>query len=633
MRKLVIVTQPLAEAFPDVDSSASGIFLPDAQRLKFLPFSKAKNLLGTEHSWAIYQMSPASDRLHFQLDTFAMLAGTIQRGGRLYLCCPAYKDLLHLPDEDSRRWNEDRAIACPNFYRHFQQLVSKFQVEILPTFPAKLLQQSHPQGGEKSPIFCGSPYFELTDEQQQILKHLPTSFADIHLITAPRGRGKSTLSGKLARHFSARSPVYLTARSSSALNKVWQTAEVNSDRPLHFLAPDRLRAVLAQGEIPADAVLFIDEAASLPLPILLELIGGFAKVVLTSTSQNYEGTGRGFRLKLLPQLEKRYPTPKIQHWQLKKALRFHENDPLERFCSALLLLEDAPIARDELARFYQLLADAHYQTTPSDLRRLFDGSSQRCLPIYQDESLIGGLWALKEGGLSPDLCEAIWRGERRPKGSLVAQYLCFQGNLKTAAQLHSYRISRIAIEQAHRQQGRGKQAVRELILQLKQENQQKIADFSPPQAELIDFVSVSFGFEAELFRFWQACGFEWVQLTPTADASSGLQSAMMLYPLTSAGEKLVASAKARWQRDLPWWLPDFAEKQDEAEQIFDEQDRQNLLGFAFAHRTLASCFASLKRWQNKTGDVDLLSLSLSKTDLARWRKKLADYFTPTESGL
>lgn len=225
-----------------------------------------------------------------------------------------------------------------------------------------------------------------------------------------------------------------------------------------------------------------------------------------------------------------------------------------------------------LLEFYDLLASAHYKTTPSDLRRLFDGENQRLFDIRENDELIAGCWAVAEGGLSQELTEAIWRGERRPKGNLVAQYLCFQGNLPEACRLRSLRISRIAVQPEKQGCGYGKRLVSEIILQISAEN-----------CPFVDFVSVSFGLSDELLRFWQSCGFELVQITPNAEASSGLPSAMMLYPISEAGKPFVRHAVWQFERDRQ---PDLR---------LTKSDWQNLAGFAQFKRTFEACEMSLIR--------------------------------------
>lgn len=545
---------------------------------KPIPFSNAKSLLGNEYPFAIYDMR-AENGVNFNLDAFAIVAGTIQENGTLYLLCPDWENVEHLTDFDSLRWNDGKAIATPNFYRYFKALVGKYGFEICLECRGVCHTPQMEMGVRRTPL-------QFNAEQQFIFENLPSDPASIHLITASRGRGKSTLAGKLAETISQANPVVITARSHSALPNFWKQVEGENVR---FFAPDRLIQAMENGEKFAKTWLFIDEAASLPLPMLQQCCEYFDKVVLTTTTQNYEGTGRGFELKLPKMLNKPF-----KHWTLSEPLRWGENDPLENFVNELLLLQpQMGVCNTPLqVQFYHLLASAHYKTTPTDLRRLFDGEQQILHQEYQNEQLIGGMWAVNEGNLDENLTQAIWLGERRPQGNLLAQYLCFQGNLPQACQLRSVRISRIAVQPEWQNQCIGKRLISDFILQ-------NIQQKSP-----LDFLSVSFGLTAPLYRFWYACGFRLVQITPNKEASSGYRSAMMIYPISQQGKQLSQQATQAFARDFalqPFFteiceeLQNFEQFQPLVEISLDERDWQNLTAFANGKRALPAVYISLKR--------------------------------------
>ena len=58
------------------------------------------------------------------------------------------------------------------------------------------------------------------------------------------------------------------------------------------MAPDALLASTTEADW-----LIVDEAAAIPGPLLEKLVSRFPRVLLTTTVQGYEGTGRGFLLK------------------------------------------------------------------------------------------------------------------------------------------------------------------------------------------------------------------------------------------------------------------------------------------------------------------------------------------------
>ncbi|MDH2998655.1 tRNA(Met) cytidine acetyltransferase [Pasteurellaceae bacterium LFhippo2] len=576
-----------------------------------IPFSNAKTLLGQEFPYAIYDMR-AENGVCLNLDALAIVAGSIQENGTLFLVCPDWDNLENLVDFDSLRWNDGKAITSPNFYQYFKQLITEFGFD----GNTKAVPTQECGGVLRTPA-------NLTTEQQKILDNLPLAEADIHLITAPRGRGKSTLSGKLAEKLAQTHNVLITARSRSALPNFWKGIESAN---IPFYAPDKLIQLIESKQISAQQWLFIDEAASLPLPMLHTFCNYFDKVVLTTTTQNYEGTGRGFSLKFPQQITRSY-----QQWQLTQPLRWSENDKLEKFINQLLILENGlehrvptligrrdTVPVSEKIEFYELLANAHYKTTPTDLRRLFDAEQQQFYSINEEQNLIAGCWAIDEGGLEEELIQAIWRGERRPQGNLVTQYLCFQGNLPEACRLRSIRISRIAVQPEYQNQGYGKRLIQQIILQNSNENK-----------PLVDFISVSFGLNKKLFNFWSALGFHLVQITAKAEASSGYPSAMMVYPISEQGKLFAKQANALFFRDYPL-LPYPIEIQNilKIQSIIDFQlnskDLENLDGFANAQRTLSSCYASLTRLKiNSKEKINILDETLSKKtfELTQNKKK------------
>lgn len=418
----------------------------------------------------------------------------------------------------------------------------------------------------------------------------------------------------LATTLAKQHKILITARSQSALPSFWRSAEIQ----IPFFAPDNLIEQV-KNKISPHQWLFIDEAASLPLPMLHQLCHYFDKVVLTTTTQNYEGTGRGFPLKFLPQL-----TRSNKLWQLTEPLRWAENDPLEQFVNELLLLVETG-SKSESADFYQLLAQAHYKTTATDLRRLFDGENQVLHRAYENNQLIGGIWAMHEGGLDSELTQAIWRGERRPQGSLVAQYLCFQGNLPQACELHSLRISRIAVKPELQNQGIGKRLISDFILQNSAQNRS------------LDFISVSFGLTAPLYRFWLACGFKIVQISPNKEASSGYRSSMMVYPLSEQGKAFCYLAEQTFIQDFALQpfadeicdeLQHFSQFQPLAEYRLSSRDIKNLTAFAEGKRSFSAVYVSLKRLYSAYSSLEefqVHSNNISKAEVEKYRKIVQEF--------
>ncbi|STC89922.1 tRNA(Met) cytidine acetyltransferase TmcA [Edwardsiella hoshinae] len=545
-----------------------------------LPLTQIRTVLGRELGHCVLDWHPGC-----HAEALAALAGTLRAGSWLILLTPSWSAWPQQADADSLRWSEcAQPIATPHFVFHLLRTLSDAAGVTLwrqgetcraPT-PLALADWQPPDGAP-------------TAQQRAILAAL-TCPAAVNVVLGPRGRGKSTLSGMLAVRLAGRCLLTAPARVSAARVQQAQAA-------LPFVAPDALLRRIEAGETLAEWLL-IDEAAAIPAPLLHRLIAAFPRVLMTTTVQGYEGTGRGFLLKFCAEL----PDCRIHY--LDQPLRWAAADPLEAWLNAALLFTDtddepaAPVtslrwlyqahwqtAPARMADFYTLLTSAHYRTSPLDLRRLMDAPGQHLCAALGEERVQGALWLVEEGGLSAELAQAVWAGVRRPRGSLVAQSLAAHAGEILAPQLRSWRISRIAVLAGLRRRGVATALVNEAL--------------SQGRGQAIDFLSVSFGYTAPLWAFWQHCGFRLVRVGTQREASSGCYSAMALYPLTSAGQALVERLARRLARDAQWVMaqtglslpltPSAARQPDDA-------DWRELAGFAHHARPYESSCPALLRF-------------------------------------
>ena len=554
----------------------------------YFPFSKTKNLLGSEFPAIIYD---ARQGIH--LDALAMAAGTLQDGGQLLLLLNHWADLANQPDSDSLRWSgEKHAINTPHFIAFLQEKIAKYNFPVYQSMPLTLALPI-PQKDR-------STHCQPTLEQAHLLQQMAETEEAILIVTAKRGRGKSALAGLLAKQQLAQNqPVILTAPNKSAVNIFNEFAGAE----IIFMPPDDLSQNLS--EVPqqfANYWLFVDEAAMIPLDILFRLTKAFKRVVLTTTIHSYEGTGRGFLLKFMAKTDRT-----LRHFELFTPLRWQADDKLEAFIDDLLLCDcedrlpqppyDSVLAEqiqishceriphDQIESVYGLLTLAHYRTSPLDLRRLLDAPQQQFYLAQVQDSLLGCVWAVPEGGLADKtLIRQIRRGERRPRGNLVAQMLCFQAGLEEACALRSLRISRIAVQPNWQQQGLGQRLIAKMKQQIKQQG-------------AVNFLSVSFGYTPELLAFWQKCGFILVHFSESKEASSGCYSVVALSPLSEEGRVFVQQAEKQFQRNLPLSLHPLATQfaRTEIDWALDSTDWQLLNDFADFYLPLSSALPSIQR--------------------------------------
>ena len=560
------------------------------------PFSKTKNLLGSEFPAIIYDA-----RQGINLDALAMAAGTLQDGGQLLLLLNHWADLANQPDGDSLRWSgEKHAINTPHFIAFLQEKITKYGFPVYQNMPLTLALPT--------PSKDRSPDCQPTLEQACLLQQMAETEEAILIVTAKRGRGKSALAGLFAKQQLAQNqPVILTAPNKSAVN----IFNAFAGTEITFMPPDELSQNLSDAPQQfADHWLFVDEAAMIPLDILFRLTNAFKRVVLTTTIHSYEGTGRGFLLKFMAKTNRT-----LRHFELFTPLRWQADDKLEAFIDDLLLCDcedrlpqppyDVALAEliqishceriphDQIESVYGLLTLAHYRTSPLDLRRLLDAPQQQFYLAQALNSLLGCVWAVPEGGLTDKtLIRQIRRGERRPRGNLVAQMLCFQAGLEEACELCSLRISRIAVQPNWQQQGLGQR----LIAQMKQQIKQQGA---------VDFLSVSFGYTPELLAFWQKCGFILVHFSESKEASSGCYSVVALCPLSEKGQVFVQRAEKQFQRNLPLSFHPLATQfaRTEIDWTLDSSDWQSLKDFADFFLPLSSALPSIRRLIKSAGEV------------------------------
>lgn len=562
----------------------------------YFPFSKTKNLLGSELPAIIYD---ARQGIH--LDALAIAAGTLQDGGQLLLLLNHWADLANQPDSDSLRWSgEKHAINTPHFIAFLQEKIAKYDFPVYQNTPLNL---TSPKPQKDRSTHC-----QPTLEQASLLQQMAEAEEEILIITAKRGRGKSALAGFFAKQQQAQNqPVILTAPNKSAVNIFNEFAGAG----ITFMPPDELSQNLSEAPQQfATHWLFVDEAAMIPLDILFRLTKAFKRVVLTTTIHSYEGTGRGFLLKFMAKTDRT-----LRHFELFTPLRWQADDKLEAFIDDLLLCDcedrlpqppyDSVLAEqiqishceriphDQIESVYGLLTLAHYRTSPLDLRRLLDAPQQQFYLAQARDALLGCVWAVPEGGVADKtLIRQIRRGERRPRGNLVAQMLCFQSGLEEACELRSLRISRIAVQPNWQQQGLGQRLIAEMKQQIKQQ-------------DAVDFLSVSFGYTPELLAFWQKCGFILVHFSESKEASSGCYSVVALCPLGEEGRVFVQRAEKQFQRNLPLSLHPLAIQftRTEIDWMLDSSDWQLLTDFADFFLPLSSVLPSIRRLMKSAGEL------------------------------
>ena len=510
-------------------------------------------------------------------DIVGRTSGTIIAGGALLIICPQLDEWPAHADPQLKKLTPYSSVP-KNSGSHYLRRWSK----ILTTLEG--IEIHSPAGKTPvKPVIGETPKFALdkacTDDQAAAVealiktvtgqRRLPT------IITADRGRGKSAAMGLAAAQLITLGKAQHIIVTSSGFNRVrslfkhahaaLEDSDFNLPQKTLDHAQGRIRYVSADSllaqrkeDAPDCDLLLVDEAATLGVSMLQELLLRFPRLAFASTEHGYEGSGRGFSLKFKQLIKEHCRGSRF--FQLQSPVRWANQDPLEHWLKQLLLLNAkdtafdsskftsiaslsfAPLSQQDLVkdeqllhRVFQLLSDAHYQTRPVDLRHLLDAPNSHLWVARAEKHIIGLVWLMFEGELDEDISLDIVAGKRRPQGHLIPQILAAHLGLVDAARLRCARIQRIVVEPDLQNKGIGGWMLAQLKTHL---------------AGTEDYLASSFGSNQQLVRFWNQAQFKPVRLSDKPNAASGLHSALVLHPLSDSASLLQRDAQSIFARQF-----------------------------------------------------------------------------------
>ena len=567
-------------------------FSNQTQLSNVIPFSKSETLLGQEARVVVVDLYQG-----LNADVLCIAAGLVEAGGLLVLLSPEPKHWQLINDEYAIWQNQ---LASPKL--HFIDYV--FEKIRFDSSACIELQEDR-----ELPALLPLPQASITslsngktNDQARVLEGIDTLLQhpqqSIALVTANRGRGKSTCLGFIVRNLVENKglSVYVTAYSRQSATML--LAQFESAR---FVAPDRL----IETQETAD-VLVIDEAAMLPYAMLDQLCRQFKRVVMATTTGGYEGTGQGFLIRFIAGL----PEHALCRLQLHQPVRWGENDCLENWLDETFVLNPSLEAVEtqlsncryrvlrgnqsehDLNRIYRLMVSAHYRTRPSDLRALMENPD--LIPIVAEcaNDLPGVALINREGGFDGDLCQQVFLGQRRPKGHLLAQMLTAQAGIADFATYNGLRIQRIAVVESQRRLGIGSGLIKAVDAYAADQN--------------LDYVGASFAFDSESASFWQRCGFHLVHLGYGQGKSSGNHSVAVIKVFNPALVGKVAQLQEKLLNSLPLWLCQFLQNMDAGSVVsllrfsgfsasLTAIEKNEIRAFSDGHKGFELCFVSLQR--------------------------------------
>ncbi|MBK8452403.1 MAG: GNAT family N-acetyltransferase [Thiofilum sp.] len=506
----------------------------DPNTIAWIPDQKAQTVLGLTLDALVFDAHQGLDS-----NALALSVGAIRGGGVLLLLTPPLSTWANFPDPDYQRFIPYLFENNPLTGRFIQRFVKYWQA--CPMVNWLNESASIPKPLKPAPILNHD--WQWTHEQVQVLKLLQ-NYQGISLLLADRGRGKSTLLGAFAAQLSLQGlKVCITAPRKSAIQALEKEYYKTHTKPLNFLAPDELLQLL-----PELDVLIVDEAASIPLPLLMQMQAQYSRVIYSTTVQGYEGSGRGFILKFRKVLE--LQKNNLQVLTLNQPVRWDSDDSLEQLLKDSLLLGQSiatiPSTSHDLSTdiYYQLisqgellsnelllqkvfllLVNAHYQTRPSDLRQLLDAPNISIHILEQDSEVIAVALLSREGGFDAEMTRLVFEGKRRPQGHLLPQTLTWHSKIPYAGELVCERVMRIAVLDDYQGQGLGKLLINYLISYSKQQR--------------VDYIGVSYASTPELIRFWEKLGFQLMRKGFKRDRASGTYAAVQVLKLSERAFSLL----------------------------------------------------------------------------------------------
>lgn len=554
-RQLVLITGQSVWCYKLLDtltSSYSVKVLSKSSQLQHANWPEhTHQLLGQEFSHAVYDGFSG-----IYSDKIAALAGTVKAGGLLFLLLP---DLHSLSSWQDPALQSMQSFGFSNQQSYFNLRFSR----LLKTLP--IVHFDEHTGFNQPPLNNNlTNKIEYQAQQhcvEQIIK-VATGRANRPLIiNADRGRGKSAALGLAAAALHDKKVIVCATQfraTHSCFKHLAKTLQIEYSAQqkqlgnLQYMAPDALLEQLPQCDL-----LLVDEAAAIPVPLLLTMLKHYPRIVFASTLVGYEGNGRGYTIRFTQYIKANYKAAKVVN--LEDPLRFAKGDPLEQHVRTLFAL-DAQYNEDQLAlndiehievtqqeltnneplllQIVALLALAHYQSSVNDLRQLLDAPAQRLFISKCSTQVIGVCLIALEGSMDTGLAKQVVNGERRPQGHLMAQSLAQLSAQPSYLTKQSARVIRIAVAPNLHQQGVGKALLAHCQHQL---------------TPICSYIGASFGATAELLRFWQSQGFSTVKLGYQRDKSTGEHSALVVKPLSTSTQGLHSLAQ-QFKSDLFYGL-------------------------------------------------------------------------------
>ncbi|MCY0859673.1 MAG: GNAT family N-acetyltransferase [Sulfolobaceae archaeon] len=411
----------------------------------------------------------------------------------------------------------------------------------------------------------------LSPDQNKVLEEATYVLAEkdkkrVLVVTAARGRGKSVSIGLFLSYVTylrieeptniiITSPTYYSAseifrfliEGLKAL-KVKFSKEESRDGKVMKVRAGEARIRWMAPDIAKDQdgyMIVLDEAAALGLEYLDYILRKWNKVIMISTIQGYEGSGKAF----LKYIDKLSETTPLKRLTLDYPIRYAKGDPVEKFIydSFLLDVETQKInsgneiiiseitqeelfSNDDLLRkVYAILVNAHYRNSPDDLMFMGDMAFQRIFVAESEKEPIAVAQAIIEGGLNDNEIKRISIGEEN-EGHLIPHRIIKYMRYYEFGKLKGWRIMRIAVNPELQDRGIGSRLLNSVTREAIKSG--------------VDWIGASFIADYRVLNFWLKNGFTPVYLASIKNEQLNGYSTIVIKPLSEKALNLVKELSA-----------------------------------------------------------------------------------------
>lgn len=584
-------------------------------------------LLGSERLISVIQLDQKPD-----LGLLAATAGAVKAGGLLVIGTGVSTNTSHARDETSgsemephlnhsnQRLERLAAISAkehPDTMCYVEvtsntdQKVSSKNEEVMSTLTAGLLCSE-----------SSLPNPRALAEQNALLidacNHLNSRTSSCIVIKGRRGRGKSSLLARLAAHLDEVGMDYrITAMHESALSIYHQQTQQSTSR---YVSPE------SATKEPVN-ILLVDEAASISLTQLQVYLNHFRHVILCTTIDGYEASGRALDVRLLSNWS--HKSMGLLQLDVKHPWRWADDDPLEKFIDQLLLnktrqqpdpvILQAPdnawtlaeschlmqISQNELfgnetllASVHALLHTTHYQTTSKDLEHLLDAPTVQLWIQMLDSNVVGVLVLEQEGFIDDNLHEAILTKKRRLPNQLLPQLLAQTANTTVALKKRFLRIIRLAVTSTLRRQKLASQLLQAVTLEHTATHAERI---DASKNNTVDAIGASFAADECSLEFWQSHGYIEFHRGFRSNPRTGKRAVAMMKGFDkTTSDVLLTAARIHHDNELARQSFTTQLKNQIASPNLSVSDVRLLQRFADGQRSKHDTYASLQRLSKLT---------------------------------